>query len=168
MSSMSRRGPKGLRVSVTDVRGRALRSLHASGLAAWLSRAAPATTSGVVSVAIVSDADMRRLNRNFRGVNRATDVLSFPAKSARARTKEGDILGDLAIARGVAARQARACGHSLATEIRTLALHGLLHLLGYDHETDRGRMARIEERLRRRAGLTSGLIGRGYPRRTRI
>ena len=74
-------------------------------------------------------------------------------------------LGDIAIAAGVARRQARAHGHPLRTEVRTLALHGLLHLLGYDHETDRGEMRRLEERLRERAGLGSGLIARAGVRR---
>jgi probable rRNA maturation factor len=69
-------------------------------------------------------------------------------------------LGDIVIARGVARRQARAAGHDEATELRVLALHGLLHLLGYDHESDTGRMARIERRLRRKAGLPGGLIER--------
>jgi probable rRNA maturation factor len=69
-------------------------------------------------------------------------------------------LGDIVIARGVAARQAREAGHALATELRILALHGLLHLLGYDHEKDAGEMARIEKRLRRRGGLREGLIER--------
>ena len=85
-------------------------------------------------------------------MDRATDVLSFPG--------DGGSLGDIAIAAGVASRQARAARHPLATELRVLALHGLLHLLGYDHETDQGEMARVEERLRRRAGLPAGLIGR--------
>lgn len=69
-------------------------------------------------------------------------------------------LGDIVIARGVAARQARDAGHALATELRILALHGLLHLLGYDHEKDAGEMARVEKRLRRRGGLREGLIER--------
>jgi probable rRNA maturation factor len=69
-------------------------------------------------------------------------------------------LGDIVIARGVARRQAREVGHSEATELRVLALHGLLHLLGYDHERDSGAMARLERRLRRRGGLREGLIER--------
>jgi probable rRNA maturation factor len=75
-------------------------------------------------------------------------------------------LGDIVIATGVARRQARAAGHSYATELRVLALHGLLHLLGYDHHDpgDGGRMARAEARLRRRGGLGAGLIERNVPR----
>jgi probable rRNA maturation factor len=69
-------------------------------------------------------------------------------------------LGDIVIARGVARRQARAAGHAETTELRVLALHGLLHLLGYDHETDPGEMARVEQRLRRKGGLREGLIER--------
>jgi probable rRNA maturation factor len=72
----------------------------------------------------------------------------------------GAYIGDIVIARGVARRQARDAGHSELTEWRVLALHGLLHLLGYDHERDRGRMRRVERRLRRRGGLPDGLIER--------
>jgi probable rRNA maturation factor len=145
-----------LRVSVTDARGR---PLSAQGLAAWLERAGPARARGVVNVALVSDATMRRLNRRYRGVDRVTDVLSFPAAPAP-KGRAGEFLGDLAIATGLAGRQARRLGHSTAKELRILALHGLLHLLGYDHETDLGAMRRLEERLRQRAGLPVGLIGR--------
>ena len=75
---------------------------------------------------------------------------------------KGETLGDLVIAKGVAARQAREAGHTLQTELRVLALHGLLHLLGYDHDapSDGGRMARLESRLRRKGGLSAGLIER--------
>ena len=76
-------------------------------------------------------------------------------------------LGDIVIARGVARRQARAAGHSERTELRVLALHGLLHLLGYDHEGDGGRMRRIERRWRRKGRLQEGLIERAGARRTR-
>jgi probable rRNA maturation factor len=102
---------------------------------------------------------MRRLNRAYRRADRVTDVLSFPG--------EGTALGDIAIATGVARRQARAHGHDAAVEVRLLALHGLLHLLGYDHEADRGEMARVEDRLRRRSGLPRGLIGRAPVRASR-
>jgi len=129
-------------------------------LASWLAAVAPARARGGVTVAVTTDARVRALNRRFRGVNDATDVLSFPAE-------EPGILGDVVIARGVAGRQARASKHALATELRVLALHGLLHLLGYDHEADDGRMARVESRLRRRGGLRAGLIERAaFPRRS--
>jgi probable rRNA maturation factor len=138
-----------LRVVVTDAAGRRLR---AGGLAAWLARHAPARARGDVAIALVSDAAMRRLNRRFRGRDEPTDVLSFPG--------QGPSLGDIAIATGVARKQARRLGQSEAVERRVLALHGLLHLIGYDHEADQGEMEKLEERLRRRAGLPGGLIGR--------
>lgn len=99
------------------------------------------------------DLRVRALNRQYRRKDAATDVLSWPAD-------EPGELGDIVIAVGVAKRQAKEAGHSLETELRVLALHGLLHLLGYDHEHDDGRMARLERRLRRKAGLREGLIER--------
>lgn len=152
--------PARLRVSVAspdaDLRA-------AAGLGPWLAAAAPASARGEVSVALVSDRRMRSLNRQFRGKDEVTDVLSFPCAvrpKAGARPAAGTPLGDIAIASGAARRQARAAGHPVRTEVRVLALHGLLHLLGYDHETDRGEMRRLEARLRRRAGLEEGLIER--------
>lgn len=145
-----------LRVRVTDGRGRPIPS---AGLDRWLVSAAPARARGKVTIALLTDAAMRKLNARFRGADYATDVLSFPSD-------ERGVLGDIAIARGVAARQARQLGHAERVELRVLALHGLLHLLGYDHETDTGEMARAEERLRRKAGLPAGLITRTHePRR---
>lgn len=128
------------------------------GLGAWLAGAAPAGLRGEVSVALVGDARMRRLNRTFRGVDTVTDVLAFP--SAAPHDAGDPFLGDVVIAAGVARRQARLAGHGFGTEVRVLALHGLLHLAGYDHETDGGEMARVEARLRRRGGLREGLIAR--------
>ena len=84
-------------------------------------------------------------------------MLSCPANRTPGVTP---FLGDVVIASGVATRQAKQAGHSIQTEIRVLALHGLLHLLGYDHDTDEGRMARVEVRLRKKAGLQEGLIER--------
>lgn len=104
---------------------------------------------------------MRALNRTYRGADYATDVLSFPAEANPSAGGHDSFLGDIVVASGVAARQARAEGHDLPTELRVLALHGLLHLLGYDHEADRGEMAAYERRLRRRGGLGAGLIERG-------
>ena len=111
---------------------------------------------GQVTVLLTTDAAIRGLNRRFRGKNKATDVLSFPAEGPGA---EG-IAGDLAISVTTALGQAAEQGHSLATEIKVLVLHGLLHLAGYDHEADEGRMARRELLLRARLGLPQGLIER--------
>jgi len=130
----------------------------APGLARWLAGVAPARARGEVVVALVSDGRMRTLNRTYRGADYATDVLSFPAASVPGGEA---VLGDIVIAMGVAGRQAAQAGHALQTELRVLALHGLLHLLGYDHEHDTGQMARVEARLRRKGGLREGLIQRG-------
>jgi len=130
--------------------------VRAPRLAEWLQSVAPARTRGAVTVAIVPDRRVRELNRRYRGKDVPTDVLSFPAQ-------EPGELGDVVIALGVARRQAAQAGHSLATELRVLALHGLLHLLGYDHERDGGQMRRLEQRLRRRGGLSEGLIERQLP-----
>ncbi|HET9269297.1 MAG TPA: rRNA maturation RNase YbeY [Vicinamibacterales bacterium] len=126
---------------------------EADALSRWLRGVAPVRARGHVTVALVPDRRVQELNLTFRGKNTSTDVLSFPAD-------EPGVLGDVVIARGVARRQARGAGHDLPTEIRVLALHGLLHLLGYDHERDGGRMARLEARLRRKGGLREGLIER--------
>src|ERR1035437_3037837 len=95
---------------------------------------------GQVTVLLTTDAVIRRLNRQFRGKNKATDVLSFPAQGIGAE----EIAGDLAISVPTALRQAIEQGHALTAEIKVLMLHGLLHLAGYDHEADIGQMARRE------------------------
>lgn len=112
---------------------------------------------GQVTVLLTTDAAIRKLNRRFRGKNKATDVLSFPAEGLGT---EG-IAGDLAISVTTAMGQAAEHGHSLSTEIKVLILHGLLHLAGYDHEIDGGKMARRERLLRARLRLPQGLIERG-------
>ena len=128
----------------------------ARSLAAFLRKAQAAVRlPGQVSVLLTSDLEIRRLNRRFRGKNQATDVLSFPAEPGPEK-----LAGDLAIGLPTAGRQAAAQGHSLATEIKVLMLHGLLHLAGYDHETDEGAMARRERMLRARLRLPPGLIER--------
>jgi probable rRNA maturation factor len=111
---------------------------------------------------ITGDAELRRLNRQFRGKDEATDVLSFPCLPDTPDGPAGHLrtAGDLAISLARARVQARRFGHSTEDEVRILMLHGLLHLLGMDHETDAGRMARAEERWRTRLGLPGGLIGR--------
>jgi probable rRNA maturation factor len=151
---------------------------------------------------ITGDAELRKLNREFRGKDEATDVLSFPsgassgvgllacavdlrkatAQAGRpaprglappgvrdgSRRQAGGLsygapLGSIAISLARARAQARAFRHSTEAEVRILMLHGLLHLLGYDHETDSGRMARAEKRWRAELGLPNGLIGRVQP-----
>ena len=114
-----------------------------------------------VTIALVSDAEIARMNETFRRKRGPTDVLSFPAAArrrprslSRATTKQkGEFLGDIAIAPATARRYARKHGRTLPGELRVLILHGVLHLLGYDHETDRGEMDRVEGRLRKRFGL---------------
>ena len=140
-----------LRVVVTDARGR---RVPADGLDRWLVRVAPAAAQGEVAVALVSDAKMRALNQRFLGRDRATDVLSFSAGINATCSRSGPrLLGDVVIAKGVATRQARAAGRRVRFELRRLALHGLLHLLGYDHERDGGRMERVERCLLRKGGI---------------
>jgi probable rRNA maturation factor len=146
-----------LRVIVSDGRGRRVRD---GGLARWLTAVAPSRARGEVAVALLTDARVRQLNRRYRRTDAPTDVLSFAGGTdPRAATLE---LGDIVIATGVARRQARQAGHSYTTELRVLALHGLLHLLGYDHHTtaDRRRMLRAEARLGSKGGLRQGLIHR--------
>jgi probable rRNA maturation factor len=145
-------------VLVGNERGR---PVAAPGLARWLARVAPRRAHGTVSLAIVSDARVRALKRRYLGRDYPTDVLSFPADGTVAVPVT--FLGDIVIARGVARQQARRARHSEQVELRVLALHGLLHLLGYDHERDAGEMRREERRLRRKGGLREGLIERNRP-----
>jgi probable rRNA maturation factor len=105
---------------------------------------------------ITGDSHLRRLNRDFLGKDYPTDVLSFPAL----RSSPAQLLGEIAISAVRARRQAAAFGHPIEDEIRILMLHGLLHLLGMDHETDRGQMQRAESRWRQRLGLPAGVIER--------
>jgi probable rRNA maturation factor len=107
---------------------------------------------------ITNDAELRSLNARFRGKDYATDVLSFLYRNANAA---GRSLGDIAISVQRARAQAREWRHAIEDEIRVLMLHGLLHLLGMDHESDSGQMKRTETRWRRKLGLPVGLIERG-------
>jgi probable rRNA maturation factor len=113
---------------------------------------------GLVTVLLTSDQTIRGLNRRFRGKNKATDVLSFPADTTAPGAQT--IAGDLAISVPTARRQAAEQGHSLSAEIKVLILHGLLHLAGFDHEADTGQMAKRELLLRGRLRLPQGLIER--------
>jgi len=125
-----------------EVRRRELRPW----LAALVGELAPAAAS--FGVRFASDREMRRLNRDFRGKDRPTDVLSFPGE--RRGGGEGWHLGDVVIAVPTARRQAAELGHDVDRELRTLLLHAVLHCLGHDHESDDGTMDRLERRLRRR------------------
>ena len=125
---------------------------------------------------ITGDAELRRLNRDFRGQDYATDVLSFPAGQALPNGRGSDgsgtlpseprtsvrgcFLGDIAISLGRARAQSREFGHSIEQEVQILMLHGVLHLCGHDHESDSGAMARAEKRWRASLGLPNGLIER--------
>jgi probable rRNA maturation factor len=120
-----------------------------------------------VTVRLISDSAMAQLNRRFRGKSGPTDVLSFPAntsrprrslplrknRSARVRIEAADYVGDIAVSPETARRNAQRYSRSLPAELRILVLHGLIHLAGFDHETDQGQMERLERRLRRRLGL---------------
>jgi probable rRNA maturation factor len=114
-----------------------------------------------VAVRLVTDAEMARLNETYRNKKGPTDVLSFPSEerrkpgNLRAQLKKvsGTLLGDIAISPAVAKRNAKSYGRRFSEELKVLILHGVLHLLGYDHETDRGEMNRVEMRLRRRLGI---------------
>src|SRR5271168_2692645 len=129
---------------------------------------------GKISVLLTDDDRIRELNRQFRKKNAPTDVLSFPVidwEGDAANGHRDKSAGDLAISLDTAARQAESFGHSLATEVKVLILHGALHLAGFDHESDSGEMAGLENRLRKHFGLPSGLIQRSSqakaPRKTR-
>lgn len=117
-------------------------------LAGWLGEVARelAPRADSFGVRLVGDRAMRAFNRDYRGVDRTTDVLAFPGGSGA----EGRHLGDIVVSVPRAAAQARERGHALGRELRLLILHGLLHCLGYDHERDGGEMERLERRLRRR------------------
>jgi probable rRNA maturation factor len=112
---------------------------------------------------ITTDAELRRLNRDFRGKDKTTDVLSFPAAPLADGRRSEQRLGDLAISFERAGAQAAVFGHKVDDEIRILMLHGVLHLMGMDHEADGGRMASAEKRWRARLALPAGLIERVRP-----
>jgi probable rRNA maturation factor len=115
---------------------------------------------GEVHVLLADNATLRRLNRQFRGKDKTTDVLSFPASTHSHFHAQKELAGDLAISLETAAKQAKRFGHTLGDEVRVLMLHGLLHLAGLDHEQDEGQMAAREAELRSELGLPGGLIER--------
>lgn len=131
--------------------------LSEASLSRFLRRAEEkAGLSGQVNVLLTTSKELRSLNSRFRHKDKATDVLSFPVS----HELDGKLAGDLAISVEIAARNARELGHTAADEVKILTLHGVLHLAGYDHETDSGEMARTEQRLRRALRLPDGLIER--------
>ncbi|MGO9401971.1 MAG: rRNA maturation RNase YbeY [Terriglobales bacterium] len=116
---------------------------------------------GLVNVLLTSSAEMKSLNRRFRGKNKPTDVLSFPAEPAAQK----QFAGEIAISAEIASQNAWVLGHSPAAEVKILVLHGILHLRGYDHECDNGQMARREKQLRAKLHLPLGLIERAGRKR---
>jgi probable rRNA maturation factor len=136
---------------------RKMAGASAAGLSRFLTSVQRAAgLSGRVDVLVSDDRELRLLNRTYRGKDRATDVLSFPAGD----TPQRGMAGDIAISAEQAAHSARRFGHSVNEELKILILHGVLHLAGYDHESDSGRMARKEARLRRQFHLPLALTQR--------
>jgi probable rRNA maturation factor len=126
-------------------------------LARFVARARRAARlPGAVNVLVTSSARMRSLNRRFRGQDKTTDVLSFPAEPG----ERPAIAGEIALSAEIAAQNARVLRHSPAEEVKILVLHGILHLRGYDHERDRGQMAKREKKLRSAMRLPAALIER--------
>jgi probable rRNA maturation factor len=149
-SDLVSNGQRGIRVNVAALERFTREACGALGFA-----------DDAIAVQLISDAAMTGLNRKYRHKRGSTDVLSFPALSAngngrrRGRPAEASYVGDIAISPAMARRNARRDGRSLPDELKILVLHGMIHLAGYDHETDQGQMARLEMKLRRRLGLTS-------------
>jgi len=138
------------------ISGASTRSLNAAQLQRFARRAQTlARVKGEVDILISSNKRLRDLNRRFRRKDKATDVLSFPRPSG----------GDIAISAQIAFENAQRYGHSLANELKILVLHGMLHLAGYDHESDNGRMAHAESRLRSQLKLPASLIERAHSSR---
>jgi probable rRNA maturation factor len=134
--------------------------LSEAGLERFLLRARRAAgVKGAVNLLVTSSAEVRSLNRTFRGMNKETDVLSFPADSG-GQARGPRMAGEVAISADVAKRSAARLGHSAADEVKILALHGILHLAGFDHEHDNGEMERKERRLQVALRLPTGLIER--------
>jgi probable rRNA maturation factor len=138
--------------------------LSSLALERFVSRARRATgLKGTVNVLITTSAETKSLNRRFRGKDKPTDVLSFPADPDARK----QFAGEIAISAEIATKNARALGHSPAEEVKILVLHGVLHLRGYDHECDNGQMARREKQLRAKLNLPLGLIERAASRKRR-
>jgi probable rRNA maturation factor len=139
--------------------------LSRSTLERFVSRARRAVhLRDAVNVLVTNSRELRSLNRRFRGADKSTDVLSFP--SPPLSNRHAQVAGEVAISADIARDNANALGHSLAEEVKILVLHGVLHLAGFDHEHDRGEMARKESQLRRRLNLQGSLTERAIERAT--
>ena len=144
--------------------------LNAGALQRFIERARKAVgLKEQVNVLVTSSSAVRSLNLRFRSQNKATDVLSFPATSSSIAEshKRPKLAGEVAISADIAIKNSFRLGHPAAQEVRILALHGILHLAGFDHERDNGEMARKEVELRRALGLPAGLIERVETKRVR-
>ncbi len=150
-----------MKISPTVVLSRPITGLSERALAKFVVEACGAVRlNRMPSLLITSSRRMRGLNAEFRGKDYPTDVLSFPSPSF----VEG-FSGDIAVSADIAARNARTLGHSVGAEIKILILHGILHLAGYDHESDNGEMAAKESHLRQKLGLPAALIERAAVKR---
>lgn len=150
-----------MNISPTVVLGRPVQGLSERALAKFVTEACRAAgLKGTTTLLVTNSRRMRRLNTQFRGKEYPTDVLSFPSPSF----VEG-FSGDIAVSADIAAQNARLLGHSVAVEIKILTLHGILHLAGYDHESDNGEMAEKELHLRQKLGLPAALIERAAVKR---
>lgn len=135
------------------ISGASIRSVSAAQLQRFARRVQTlARVKGDVDILIASNKRLHELNRRFRRKNKPTDVLSFPRPSG----------GDIAISAQIALENAERYGHNLANELKILVLHGMLHLAGHDHESDNGRMARLEARMRAQLKLPASLIDRTH------
>jgi probable rRNA maturation factor len=151
-SSGSSHEPGGDRLVIYETRPRWLKPRRLEEFAHELS--SKVARGGRFTCLIARDESVKRLNRDFRKQDESTDVLSFPSQAGLG------LLGDIAISAKRAAEQAREHAHDPEMEVRILMLHGVLHLLGYDHEADDGQMRRVEALWRKKLGLTDGLIER--------
>jgi probable rRNA maturation factor len=148
-------------MSPTVVLSQRVTGLSERGLSNFVASACRAARlKGMPTLLVTNSRRMRQLNAQFRGKDYATDVLSFPSPIF----VEG-YGGDIAVSADIAARNAHSLGHSVADEVKILVLHGVLHLAGYDHESDDGQMAEKELRLRRKLGLPAALIERAAVKR---
>ncbi len=155
-SEVSVRVDKGVRLAKFDAADVADFAAEACDRIVALSRRSRKRATSRVDVLITNNRQMQRLNRDFRRKDKPTDVISFPVAEQNGHALEGDI----AISAEITAHNAKTLGHSAGEELKILILHGMLHLAGFDHETDRGQMAKLEAELRSELRLPGSLIQR--------